>query len=69
MGNSSVKQNFFKNRIAGSVKYYYQMYTSMFEVYKNKNIIQFAQKLLCQSHLKDGDTDALNRRRQRYYLS
>ena len=36
------------------------MYTSMFEVYKNINIIPFAQKLLCQSHLKDGDTDALN---------
>ena len=31
-----------------------------FTVYKNINIIQFAQKLLCQSHLKDGDTDALN---------
>ena len=37
-----------------------QMYTSMFEVYKNINIIPFAQKWLCQSHLKDGDTDALN---------
>ena len=72
LGNSSVKHNFFSKaelQVQLNITTQCILYTSMFEVYKNMNIIQFAQKLLCQLHLKDGDTDALNRRCQRYYLS
>ena len=59
MGNSKINQNFFfKKIIACSVKYCFPTCSGMFEVYKNRNILQFAQFFISQSHLEDDGSDA-----------
>ena len=59
MGNSKINQNFFpKKIIALSVKYCFPMCSGMFEVYKNRNILQSGQFLVSQSHLEDDGSDA-----------
>ena len=59
MGNSKINQNFFSKKIiACSVKYCFPMCSGMFEVYKNRNILQFAQFFVSQSHLEDDGSDA-----------
>ena len=37
------------------------MCSGMFEVYKNRNILQFAQFFVSQSHLEDDGSDAPRR--------
>ena len=50
MGNSKINHNFFsKKRIACSVLF---PHVGMFEVYKNRNILQFAQCLYLSRILK-----------------
>ena len=49
---------FSKKIIACSVKYCFPMCSGMFEVYKNRNILQFAQFFVSQSHLEDDGSDA-----------
>ena len=58
MGNSKINQKFFKKRIALSVKYCFPCVAlGMFEVYKNRNILQFAPFFVSRSHLEDDGSD------------
>ena len=58
LGNSKIKWNFKKKKMC-RVKYCLPRFSSMFEVYITTSILQFAVKLLSQSHFKDGVPYAL----------
>ena len=49
---------FSKKIIACSVKYCFLVCSGMFEVYKNRNILQFAPFLVSQSSLEDDGSDS-----------